>query len=185
MAHIRKSDPAYGYFDYLLDRVGVSRRDREDYSMLFDYLYLAPFRWSIGNDMNREMDGFALREEYFDEIGDSVDNSEINYRGCTVLEMMVALAEKIEFNIMGEPDNDEPVRWIWVMIKNLGLNKYDDLNWDCDNVDYIVQKWLDRRFEKNGEGSIFPVKDREKNYRRVEIWFQMCQYLDENYSILE
>ena len=193
MAYIRYDDQAGEYFEYILDRVGMPKWFRRRYSKLLDYLFETPFTWIINNDVNREMDGLELREEYFDEIG--IDNedrdSELDEHRCSVLEMMIALAERIEYHIMGEPGDDDPSRWVIEMVENLGLDAFDDEAFDENDVDYIVQKWLHRAFDRDGNGSIFPVKKQGKNegkngsdMRRAEIWFQMCKYLEEKYPIL-
>ena len=193
MAYIRYDDQAGEYFVYILDRVGMPKWFRRRYSKLLDYLFETPFTWIINNDVNREMDGLELREEYFDEIGiDEEDrDSELDEHRCSVLEMMIALAERIEYHIMGEPGDDDPSRWVIEMVENLGLDAFDDEAFDENDADYIVQKWLHRAFDKDGNGSIFPVKKQGKNegkngsdMRRAEIWFQMCKYLEEKYPIL-
>lgn len=189
MAYIRYDDQAGNYFSYILDRIDLAFWYRKKYSKLLDYLFETPFIWSVTNDVNRELDGLELREDYFDEIGvDEEDrNSALDEHTCSCLEMMVALSERIEVQIMGEPGGDFPARWLIEMIENLELNKFDDQNFDENQVNYIVQNWLKRRFDRDGNGSIFPRKKqgkKSKDLRKVEIWFQMCEYLDANFSIL-
>lgn len=192
MSYIRYDDQAAEYMDYILDRISLPVGYRTKYSKLLDYLFETPFVWSIANDVNREMDGLELREEYFDEEGIDYEdrNSELDEHKCSCLEMMVALSEKIEYHIMGEPGDDYPARWLIEMIENLGLDEYDDYIFDEKEVEKIVHNWLKRRYDEDGNGSIFPRKrqgkNREKkgkNLKRVEIWYQMAEYLDRNYPI--
>lgn len=188
MSYIRYDDQAAGYFDYILDRVGMPTWYKRRYSELLDYLFETPFTWIVNNDVNREMDGLELREEYFDEIGiDAEDrDSELDEHRCSVLEMMIALAERIEYHIMGEPGDDDPSRWVIEMIENLGLDSFDNEAFDENEVDYIVQKWLHRAYDEGKKGSIFPLrqgKNMKKSSLREEIWFQMCRYLEEKYPI--
>ena len=51
---------------------------------------------------------------------------------------------------------------------------------DRDYVEDIVQKFLDRKYSRNGDGGLFTVNRSRYDLRSVEIWYQMCWYLDEN-----
>lgn len=161
------------YFEWLVDIIKHNGLEKNHHYVL-QALYDKPFRWSVANDDNREADGERLRDRF---------GWDGNFKGCSVLEMMVALAERIEHDITGEPGNeDKTYYWFWLMVDNLGLLDYDDDRFNSSDVDYILENFLDRRYFSNGTGGLFPLKITSKDQRKVEIWFQMCAFLDENYD---
>jgi len=138
-------------------------------------------------DDNRALDGLALRDAYLEETGmDEVraigDESE-----CSVLEMLVALASRMDFALY-EPDSGErSINWFWMFIRNLRLATYD-----CDDPDkerkrhlnnLLINKFLKRHYLSNGVGGLFPLRHPKKNQAKVEVWYQMMAYVEENYSI--
>ena len=42
---------------------------------------------------------------------------------------------------------------------------------------------LAREYSDNGHGGLFPLKNPKKDQRKVEIWYQMTEYINENYPI--
>jgi hypothetical protein len=50
------------------------------------------------------------------------------------------------------------------------------------NVNQILTNLVERTYQKNGKGGLFPLKQPAKDQRRVEIWYQMAAYLNENYN---
>ena len=66
------------------------------------------------------------------------------------------------------------------MVVSLGLGAMHDANYDPEYVDSVIDRFLDREYESNGEGGLFTVKHTNRDLRTVEIWCQMCWYLDEN-----
>lgn len=95
--------------------------------------------------------------------------------------MMIALAIRCEEHIMDDPDiGNRTGQWFWNMIVNLGLGSMNDSKFDRDYVEDIVQKFLDRKYSRNGDGGLFTVNRSRYDLRSVEIWYQMCWYLDEN-----
>jgi len=161
------------YLEQLYDLIKLDEQ-LLDYGLLMEYLTETEFVWFVANDDNRARDGEALREKYGSY-----------YRGpCTVLEMLIGLASRVEENIMGDPnDVDHTDFWFWAMINNLGLDRYDNRNFKYDSVDFIVKRWLERKYRADGTGGLFPLKYPVENQKDVEIWFQMCEWLNENYEI--
>lgn len=142
------------------------------------YLHYTEFRYSIPNDGNRAEDGVYLRyrfalENGYDDIFKYLDGP------CRVLEMLVALANRCEEHIMDDPDiGDRTGQWFWTMIRNLDLDSMTDENFDIDYVEEKVSIFLDRRYASNGEGGLFILDDCRYDLRTVEIWYQMCWYLN-------
>lgn len=181
---LREMVPAEeAYFDWLTD---IIRNDGQikEYSELLYLLYSREFYWSVDHDENRAEDGLTLRRKFADEY--DIDDHFLDGPGgseCSVLEMMVALADRCENEIMYDPDEgDRAWVWFWGMIENLGLTGMDDRHFDARYANRILDIFLDREYEKNGKGGLFVVTDPKKNMSHVEIWYQMHAWLDENFA---
>lgn len=164
------------YYKCLHDLVLTDSGD-ETYDLLIRELYAYNFEAVIDRDLNRVNDGLQLREKYMGDDSDYIDGE------CSVLELMIALAQRID-DIMYDPDVGEDwVRWFWEMIENLGLDKFPDSNFSTKAVDLIIQRFIDRKYDSDGLGGLFPLMypDSRIDQRDVEIWYQMQAYLNENY----
>ena len=80
---------------------------------------------------------------------------------------------------MSEPGDEEPEKWFWQMIKNLGLNKMTDGSFNERKIGAILYEWMNRLYDENGKGGAFPLKKPKKDQRLVSIWDQMNLYLNE------
>ena len=170
------------YFEWMCNLVCDSNRFKKvHYDKLLSYLYDTEFTYLLDMDSNRAEDGIDLRYRFAIESKYSrADISRyLDYCPCSILEMMVALSLRCEENIMDDPDiGDRTGKWFWDMIVNLGLFKMNDLNFDLDKVSDIINIFLDREYEANGRGGLFLVRNSKYDIRTVEIWYQMCWYLD-------
>ena len=145
------------------------------YDQLLSYLSHREFTIIIPNDINRAKDGEDLRLRYQLVTGEYFESDE----PCSVLEMMVALAIRCEESIMDNPAyGDRTAQWFWAMIKNLGLYRMTDDNFDIDYVSSVVDRFLNREYAPNGEGGLFKINNCRYDLRDVEIWYQLCWYLD-------
>lgn len=170
------------YFKYLSEYVWPQsdRNPSRSYMILTEQLYRKKFVWTINNDDNREADGIALR----DEFAETVPWGDIRglYGPCNVLEMLVALAKRADFMSI---DQDGISAWFWKICHNLKLNQYTDEVYIDDGssaleVDYILDTFMLRKYNYRGVGGPFPLKHPDKDQRKVEIWYQMSSYLQEN-----
>ena len=67
------------------------------------------------------------------------------------------------------------------MVGNLALDAYDDDHWEEPRsrsaVDLIIDVWLDRRYDPDGTGGIFPNPDtRSRSEGRRDLTYQMNEY---------
>lgn len=170
------------YFDWVCSVVCDGMRSkRMMYRKLLRYLHSKEFVYILEMDGNRAVDGVELRyrfayqhnypysmiDEYFDD------------KPCSILEMMAALVIRIVDDIMDDPDEDAPTgRWFWDMIDNLGLGNLSDSVFDERYADEVINRFLNRDYEANGNGGLFTVNHRREDMRDVDIWYQMCWYLD-------
>jgi hypothetical protein len=147
------------------------------------YLHSVDFRYSIPNDSNRAEDGVSLRYRFALSLGYEDDPELImdDLEGpCSVLEMMVALAVHCEENIMDDPSKgNRTSQWFWAMIVNLDLGYMSDDRFNKRRVVDAVDILLDRRYEPDGRGGLFTVRDADRDLRYVEIWHQLCWYLND------
>lgn len=172
------------YFNWLCDLVHIDQMDRS-YWILAKDLYRAQFVSYVDHDENRAYDGIELRDECLRELGypkyDGLDGE------CSVLEMIVALARRMDFETSDpydeEDDSDKTVYWFWEMMDNLGLTAFDDDSYvrleGQIYVDAIIDTLVERRYESDGRGGLFPIQDADEDQRDVEIWYQMAAYLAE------
>lgn len=184
---VRKIPPSQGriesdYFQWLCEKVRVDEPNHS-YWILANELHKIEFYSLIEKDFNRECDGIELRRDYMFDTGNwMMDTSS----PCSVLEMLVALAEKI-YGMLSEGEKEEnSYIYFWEMITNLELDDVTDENYSNYGPYYIrnrVIKFLDRKYTSKGKGNIFPMKYSKRDQRKIEIWYQMQEYLLENYPI--
>lgn len=167
------------YFEWLWNFTKC--RGHSQNRKIITLLHNIEFRYSIPMDANREEDGIDLRYRFITEVGIPKNYQEVYAYldgPCSVLEMMIALAIRCEESIMDDPDiGDRTSEWFWLMMKNLGLDYMNDRRFDRDIAEEKISIFLDRRYKRNGEGGLFVVNGR-RDLRKVEIWYQMCWYLD-------
>lgn len=167
------------YFEWLYNYVCKGRaHDKVSYKKLFYFLYDTEFSFYIRNDLNRAMDGIDLRYRFSivkhdDHIMDILDGP------CSVLEMMVALAVRCEETIMSDPRyGDRTSQWFWNMLSNLGLSYMTDERYDEKVAAKKIYDFMERRYEPNGKGGLFYIRDCREDLRDIEIWTQLSWYLD-------
>lgn len=165
------------YFEWLYGLVSDGRFARSvSYRELLLYLHSTPFIYSIPKDENRAEDGIGLRDRFNGQVETMFDE-------CSVLEMMIALAIRCEETIMDDAAmGDRTGQWFWGMIANLGLGGMNDERFDYRLVDEVIWRFQNRKYDRDGRGGLFRVRNCDRDLRKVEIWIQMCWYLD---SIIE
>ena len=167
------------YFEWMCGLICGNRyAEAVSYRKLLAYLHSIEFTYSIPRDKNRAEDGLDLRYRFTYET--NIKYAEDYIHGpCSVLEMMVALAIRCEENIMDDPSyGNRTGQWFWGMIVNLGLGFMTDSRFDEQFVDDVIFRFLNREYEPDGKGGLFTVRNCKYDLRTVEIWYQMCWYLD-------
>lgn len=171
------------YFQWLYDWMCEGRYHQDiSYKKLLMHLHDTNFTYLIRNDQNRAEDGISLRyrfaknasiEEPIGYILDCLDEK------CSVLEMMIALANRCEEDYMDDPAfGDRTAQWFWGMITNLNLGSMIDTRYDKRYVDKALYNFLHRKYEADGRGGLFRIRNCKEDMRKVEIWYQMCYFLD-------
>lgn len=167
------------YFEWLYNYVCKGRINNSvSYKKLFMLLHDIEFDFYIRNDVNRARDGVDLRYRFAMYIDDECV-MDILDGPCTVLEMMVALAIRCEETIMDDTRyGDRTSQWFWGMLTNLGVGYMTDEEYVKELAVKKIYDFLERRYSPDGKGGLFYIKDCEEDLTNVEIWTQLCWYLD-------
>lgn len=165
------------YFAWLCSRIDVS--ENHDYSILLDAMYAKEFVWVVGNDDNRIQDARDLRIQYGGDTNGwkgKVDKAQKVYGAAvSVLEVLIGVADRLGFLI-----DVEPSVCAWILIENLGL---DRCHKDRRKIDEILDRLIWRNYSPNGSGGFFPLRNPSRDQRSVEIWYQMTEWIEENYNL--
>lgn len=170
-------DVEEAYLEWLGGQIRSPRQKTgKTYWELINALFDKEFIWLIPNDDNRQADGLELRGEFQTQVLNTNTWLEFWDRGCSVLEVIVALSRRVAFATGGSPDV-----WAWTLIDNLGLhNMYDPLSrYKRNKIDTILETLIWRQYEADGQGGFFPLAFPYKNQVEVEIWYQMNAYIEE------
>lgn len=167
------------YFNWMYQLVFANEK-RRSYRKLLKYLNSVEFTYILDFDSNRAEDGMDLRYRfgYEHDYNGPMIAAYLDDRPCSVLEMMVALANRCEEQIMDDPHAGcRRGQWFFSMLASLGLSGMNDENFVRSDAEKIVSRFLSRQYARNGEGGLFTVDSRH-DMRSVEIWYQLNWYLD-------
>ncbi len=173
------------YFDWLLQKIyNPEVFPITIYTRLMHRLFDISFYWLDPMDVSRADDAFDLRYRFGREAGftDTTVAAFLDVRDASVLEMMVALAMRMEEHILGDNiyDNRTP-EWFWVMITSMHLDMYDDRHYTDEVVDSIVLAMLHHRYSRNGDGGLFTIDAKDDiDMRKEDIWYQMMHWINQN-----
>ena len=171
------------YFDWMINKISNQRYSAyRTHNKILNYLYSIEFTYTLPLDANRFEDGIYLRYRFGYErhIPESVIGSELDVRGCTILEMMIALALRCEDNIMSNTNyGSRTPEWFWDMMKSLGLYEMTDDEYDKQVANKIINRFLNRDYGRDGRGGLFTIEGAKRDLRYVEIWSQAMWYLDQ------
>jgi hypothetical protein len=132
-------------------------------------------------DSNRAEDGIDLRYRfgYENSIDDELIELYLDTKPCSVLEMIMALAIRCEESIMDNPAiGNRTGQWFWNMIVNLGLGSMHDGNFDEFKADYILHRFMNHEYDRDGKGGLFTIPNCKHDLRTTDIWYQAMWYLD-------
>jgi len=171
------------YIEWLYGHFGAvrNRNPARGYWELSVVLHSKEFVWLIANDDNRVEDGKSLRDDFIREQGSDGVSEEWMTLGCSMLEMLVALAIRAS-----DQTEVEQEMWFGTFLENLGLIEYTDeafhdSKWYVGpDIEEIIERFIYRNYKRNGAGGLFPLKKPGKDQRKVELWYQMSAYIIEN-----
>ncbi len=171
----------YEYMMWLIESIDPRSGVGDYYQPVFEELFIRDFEWGprFSDDENRAKDGLELRERFADSIGIPVSELGLDWKPCSCLEMMVALAHRIEYEIVAIPGEEDVPKWFWTFMRNMGLDPSDIGTEDIRYVDFCIERWLKRKYSRDGSGGIFVVNDSYFDMRKMTIWKQMNAVLNE------
>lgn len=161
------------YFNWLKAMAMPKRKDAEFYHDTLLYMHGIEFKVIHPNDRNRELDGRELRAYFRDETGIAYDSNE----PASVLEVLLGLAWRCD-DIVGGADRGTSY-WFRILLENLSL----DGSFNIRNASYVINKFNNREYENSEVGCLFPSSDEGARLADVELWYQMCWYLTDNYIL--
>ena len=173
------------YFEWMYHLVcnNNMKRGTISFRKLLYFLHSTTFVPNIDLDDNRRIDGIDFRYRFGYENGypDLYIDEYLNTRDCSVLEMMIALAFRVENEITANYKfGDRTGQWFWSMIVSLGLNSMEDKSFDLQYCISVIDKFMNHKYEYNGKGGLFTLENPNADMRDVDIWCQCMWYLDEN-----
>ena len=172
------------YFEWMYHLVCSDEKyNKLSFRKLLYFLYSVDFVPMMPMDENRRVDGiyFRYRFGYDNGYSDAYIDRYLDTKECSMLEMMLALAYRVEEQIMTDISyGDRTGQWFWSMVVSLGLGHMDDIHFDEKYCLEVVDRFLGRRYSNNGKGGLFVLEHPSRNMQDVDIWCQFMWYLDEN-----
>jgi hypothetical protein len=167
------------YFSWMYDLVCGDRFNRNvSFKRLLWFLHDTEFVFRLPGDENRAEDGIDLRYRFAIDYT-TIENAHLYLKGpCSVLEMMIALAFKMEDTMDDPLMGDRTAQWFWNMVVNLGLGSMNDSNFNEPLVHDTIGRFLCREYEPDGKGGLFVIRGCTDDLRYVDLWHQMCWYLN-------
>lgn len=157
------------------------------YDKLLLYLFNTPYYAEYEDDLNRIYDGYSFRYRIFaDKFNYDLEYVEEHLSclgDCSMLEMLVSFAYRIEDDIMSDDTQGDRVgQWFWSMIVSLGLGKMDDENFNEKYCNLVIRKFINHKYNKNGKGGLFTFTENNSDMRTITLWCQAMWYLNENFD---
>lgn len=144
----------------------------QSYWTLLRTLHSTEFVWTVMGDDNRAEDGVELRSYFLIEAR-YPDVPEWRQMPCSMLEMLIALSHRAEFQTGERSDI-----WFWRFMQNIGLDECSDaVGFTPNEIGEVLYRVVWRQYAPNGEGGLFPVPNTNQDQREVQIWYQFCEYL--------
>ncbi len=167
------------YFNWLCAKVIKIRYNKTPsttFWRLFRTLHNIEFIWLVPMDDNRIGDGKYLRYYFILETGIEDDLDWRHNTPCSVLEMLIAFSVRCEFqasDLVGDAKH-----WFWKFLYNLGLTEANDSS-DIteEQIRDVIDVFIWRTYDYNGRGGIFPLEDARQDQRKVEVFYQLFDYL--------
>ncbi len=165
------------YLRWLEDQLRDEQPEDKTYRDLIQVMFEREFGWvdSIPLDENRLVDGLDLRVEFAYHVHIRPDDMK-PLGPCSFLEVLIALSRHLAFVAGGEAPG-----WAWVLLGNLELQRMSDpLNAPKRRrVEEVMEKVISRTYLPDGTGGFFPLAWSDDDQTRIELWYQLNNYVQE------
>lgn len=178
------------YFKWMVSEV-LDARLRENYSILMNTLYDIEYKPLTNGDQNRVQDALYMRECWLSDNGITLEDCYRKFycgekSTCSVLELLVSFAKRIDKEWISSDNEDHPEVIFALFLENLGLDTCTDARiarFGLWLIRDIVNRWMDGKISRNGEGGLFPLYKRTSTDQRgKELWSQMMPWISENFG---
>lgn len=174
------------YFKWLVAKLDDGTRNLSRFQLLLQNLYLTRFYAVNPSDRNRAVDGTILRRKFEEETGYEGSEASSHLDGdCSVLEMMIALAERIEHDYLKDFKKGSQVgTWFFVMLESLGLDKMDNKSFRDDDFEETMVRFLTKEGNvKKGKPPVplFPNDRPGLHMETLPIWDQMIDWVNRRF----
>lgn len=169
------------YFKWLVSKIDYGNC-MDKYSQLLRDMYRTNYIWDhedaiLCKNENRSEDGMYLRYLFEEETGQNVRSILFDIgKPCSFLEMLIALAMRIEDDVMGEGENRYDF-WFWKLVERLKLMKFDIENYDSERVLTILDDFMGDSFGDSFEKGAKKTVTGEKN----ELWIHVMNWLNDEF----
>ena len=169
------------YRDWLVSE--MDSIEGKSYKYLLNEMYRHEFCSLVKYDEDRAADGIALRSVW----SEANDNCDTNFGPAKILEVLIGIAMRVEFQLFGSKWADEfnYKKIFWVMVDNLGLTDFDGVIF-LSGYEIIVtnlENFCHRKYTCDGFGNIFYIFEAEKDMRKLSIWAQMGLFIRDKWPI--
>ena len=171
------------YTEWLLKRVCIDKLQGHKYEFLLKALDNMAFDPLLMLDKNIVDNAiYYLRNVYTKEFPIEENDKWPGWDYISILEAIVlGVPSRVEKLY---PKNDEEYKdktsmMFWVVLSNLGVDKMDNDNFDEFELWEIIDKFNDRKFEKDGRGSFYTIRNPEIDMREVPIGFAGSWFMEE------
>lgn len=184
------NDIEYKYFMWLCERSNMA----SPFLFLARALHQREFSVIVPKDISRIADGRALREKFLDTCSFSKESERnkaqhtLDKPECSVLEMLVALADRLNYMYQDSPYEKSTGGWMDELLRNLSIGYMTDqvlVDYPeyLDRLSKILHDLIERRYGTDGRGGLFPLNQAKRDQRNLEIWEQMMDYCAEKYDL--
>lgn len=169
------------YLEWLYSQVAPVKpgpRTRTFWS-LFNKLNKTIFVAIVPHDENRIGDARDLRYEFLGSFEDEQGDLDWMRSPCSMLELFIILSRLLAFEM------DDPADvWFWHLMEMLDLVQFNDREYDKhpeEEIERILDRVIWRNYEPDGRGGLFPLRNPDRDQRKVELWYQLNAYLLEQF----
>lgn len=172
------------YYDWLYKIVCGEWEPRNlSFHRLLMYLFNRDYIPACEMDVCRATDGINLRYRFASENNIPYGKIDAVFQGvpCSMLEMMVALAIRIEEHIMEDRSMGNRVgQWFWSMVVSTECGCYGRYPLQRRTREADPGQFMDRDYQPNRAGGLFTLTRTSIDMRTIDIWYQLMNWLNEN-----